>query len=130
MTDTRICKECGVTKPLTEFLWRSELNTYRHRCLECERKRTKRNYLKYHDYYKKRDSTVTEKTIARSKLRSAVARGAVKRKPCEVCGAVKAQAHHDDYSKPLEVRFLCKKHHAQHHRKLKVTPPSKPLADK
>lgn len=36
--------------------------------------------------------------------------------PCEVCGAVKAQAHHDDYSKPLDVRWLCTTHHAEWHR--------------
>jgi hypothetical protein len=36
--------------------------------------------------------------------------------PCEVCGS-KAQAHHDDYSRPLDVRWLCPKHHAEHHRK-------------
>jgi hypothetical protein len=36
-------------------------------------------------------------------------------KPCEVCGAEKAQAHHDDYSKPLDVRWLCTTHHAEWH---------------
>src|SRR5262252_1357455 len=35
--------------------------------------------------------------------------------PCEVCGAAKVHAHHDDYTKPLEVRWLCPEHHAQHH---------------
>jgi hypothetical protein len=33
------------------------------------------------------------------------------RKPCEVCGELKSQAHHEDYRKPLEVRWLCFKHH-------------------
>jgi hypothetical protein len=36
-------------------------------------------------------------------------------KPCEVCGNPKAVRHHDDYSKPLEVRFLCHLHHRQQH---------------
>lgn len=37
------------------------------------------------------------------------------RKPCEVCGE-QAEAHHDDYNKPLEVRWLCFKHHREWHK--------------
>ena len=36
------------------------------------------------------------------------------KRPCEMCGA-DAQAHHEDYSKPLEVRWLCPVHHRQRH---------------
>ena len=39
----------------------------------------------------------------------------LERQPCEVCGA-KAEAHHDDYDKPLEVRWLCFKHHREWHK--------------
>lgn len=35
--------------------------------------------------------------------------------PCEVCGQQKVDAHHDDYSKPLTVRWLCRLHHRAHH---------------
>ncbi len=37
------------------------------------------------------------------------------RKPCEVCDEARVQAHHDDYFKPLDVRWLCIKHHAEAH---------------
>ena len=37
--------------------------------------------------------------------------------PCEVCSLEPAQAHHDDYEKPLDVRWLCVKHHTEHHQK-------------
>jgi hypothetical protein len=40
-------------------------------------------------------------------------------KPCEVCGALPTHAHHDDYSRPLEVRWLCPLHHRQEHRQMK-----------
>ena len=37
--------------------------------------------------------------------------------PCEVCGVVeKVEAHHDDYTRPLDIRWLCKLHHAEHHK--------------
>jgi len=42
--------------------------------------------------------------------------GAMERKPCEVCGRVKTEAHHEDYARPLEVRWLCKSHHTDEHR--------------
>lgn len=41
-------------------------------------------------------------------------RGKLTRGPCEVCGEL-AEMHHDDYSKPLAVRWLCREHHLQHH---------------
>jgi len=37
--------------------------------------------------------------------------------PCVVCGNLRSEAHHEDYSKPLEVIWLCRTHHAERHRK-------------
>ena len=50
-----------------------------------------------------------------TKVQQAIRRGELRRKPCEVCGNRKSHGHHDDYSKPLTVRWLCAKHHQQHH---------------
>jgi len=56
------------------------------------------------------------KVVARRILMQAKCRGKVIPQPCEVCGEAKTQAHHDDYAKPLEVRWLCVTHHtAVHH---------------
>lgn len=51
----------------------------------------------------------------RTIVTKAIARGRLIRKPCEICGAEKADAHHDDYNKPLEVRWLCPSHHREWH---------------
>lgn len=60
------------------------------------------------------------KWLARWKTQRAIASGRLLRQPCEVCGIAKVDAHHDDYSEPLNVRWLCRKHHLEHH--AKVTP--------
>ena len=57
---------------------------------------------------------------ARAILHRAVASGQLKRQPCEVCGATQnVHAHHDDYSKPLDVRWLCASHHQLVHNEMK-----------
>lgn len=55
------------------------------------------------------------KDKARGILSNAVVRGAIKRGVCEVCGEENAQGHHTDYSKPLDVMWLCFKHHTKWH---------------
>lgn len=57
-----------------------------------------------------------EKVLAREKLRHAVYAGKVVRQPCEKCAAPFAHGHHDDYSKPLDVRWLCPACHIKEHR--------------
>lgn len=58
-----------------------------------------------------------EKYRARVAVGNAIRDGKLVRRPCEKCGAEKSEAHHDDYRKPLEVRWLCKRHHVEHHAK-------------
>ena len=45
---------------------------------------------------------------------NAVRDGRLKKLPCQVCG-VSAIAHHPDYSRPLDVVWLCQPHHKQAH---------------
>lgn len=56
-----------------------------------------------------------KKYRARVALRTAVRRGKIARLPCEVCGVTRVHGHHDDYSKPFDVRWLCALHHRAHH---------------
>jgi len=42
--------------------------------------------------------------------------GKLVKKPCEICGMEKVHAHHDDYARPLDVRWLCEIHHRQWHK--------------
>lgn len=39
----------------------------------------------------------------------------IDRPTCELCNKP-AEAHHDDYSKPLDVKWLCFRHHRLYHK--------------
>lgn len=59
-----------------------------------------------------------EKRAAQVALGNALRSGWLTRGPCENKGEDcwgRVQAHHDDYSRPLDVRWFCTKHHADHH---------------
>lgn len=127
------CFKCGQDKPRSEF--------YRHpqmgdgllgKCKVCTRRDVQENYARrreqYLEYEHQRYGPERVASIMRSKkrhrdrnrarvhLQNAVARGKIKKQPCEVCGDVRVDAHHADYSKPLEVRWLCRRHHMALHR--------------
>lgn len=50
---------------------------------------------------------------ARRAVSAALARGALVRTPCVVCGNPEVQGHHPDYDRPLEVVWLCVLDHDQ-----------------
>lgn len=67
--------------------------------------------------YRKRNPI---RTAAARKVGRAVKAGKIIKTPCEVCGQEKVLAHHCDYSKPLDVMWLCHRHHSEWHRKNKA----------
>lgn len=52
---------------------------------------------------------------AHNKVNAAVRDGRLTPEPCFICGE-KAQAHHPDYDRPLDVTWLCPEHHKAAHR--------------
>lgn len=80
--------------------------------LAMNRTSAKRNASKRREYDLSRDKI---KVRDRAILRDNIYRGKIQRMPCEVCGETKSHAHHDDYSKPLQVKWLCPKHHKELH---------------
>lgn len=130
----RICPKClSEYTPTDGYLYRGKrYPTYR--CKKCmskyacswakknpERKqRTNKVYLKRNPKVLARKNKSyrnrhPEKTLAHALVRYELDTGRMKRLPCEVCKNKRANAHHDDYSKPLLVRWLCTKHHIEHH---------------
>lgn len=70
------------------------------------RKIASRNYYTRHE----------DKRKCHIALSNAVRDGKIKKEPCVKCGDPKSQGHHEDYSRPLEVIWLCDKHHKELHR--------------
>lgn len=133
--DAKACSRCKETKPLDQF--------YKHRlgklgrraqCIPCflaygkelrEKypERTSANFRRW--YYKNREQEIKrvqknrkdnpQKYKAQIAVTNALANGSLVRCPCEVCGATKVDAHHEDYSKPLSVTWLCREHHMDRH---------------
>lgn len=135
------CKQCGRTLPEDRFDKNKGFATGRRsRCKECvsdEVRKHKQDYIsKHHDAIVARDRLRWPKRRATHKrarrgnddpykrrcrmaLRDAVKSGKVK-KPlrCSECQWVgRLHGHHNDYSKPLEVIWVCPICHGKIHRK-------------
>lgn len=46
---------------------------------------------------------------------TALKKGLIDRKPCEICGSHSVDGHHEVYTEPLKVRWLCRRHHKRVH---------------
>jgi hypothetical protein len=69
------------------------------------------------DFVRKWRKANPEKKRAHDAVERALRRGELVRGPCEVKGCQnRSEAHHDDYSQPLQVRWLCRAHHKEAHR--------------
>lgn len=133
----KTCSRCGVEKPQTEFYSQGVRRGVARRRSDC--KACWDAYVKgrraagltqeydrarYHGnpVYRAQVAANTarwrarnpDKLRAENAVKAAIRRGDLVRQPCEACGE-KAQAHHEDYSRPLDVRWLCPLHHARQH---------------
>lgn len=78
------------------------------------------------EYLKER--RITKIGNAHNKVWELIKNGKIQKQPCELCGSEMAEAHHDNYNKPLEIRWLCKKCHAEWHKNNKPIYIQKELA--
>jgi hypothetical protein len=131
----KTCFKCGNLKPLDDFYRHSAMGDgYLGKCKDCTRQDVSENYRKRHaryaayerersqrperkaaaiDYQRMRRLRNPQKYAAWTAVGHAIRDKRLIRQPCEVCGDPKSQAHHDDYSKPLDVRWMCFRHHRE-----------------
>jgi hypothetical protein len=112
---------------MPKFQTKEEANAY-YRDYRAKNKeqirKYKREYMRSHRRGEKYTASIiswaklnAEKIKAQKFLRMAVRYGYVIKKPCEICGAERSVAHHEDYNKPLDVNWLCEIHHREKHPK-------------
>ncbi len=99
-----LCSKCH--KPL-------EINRFRKQsyCKTCHAEYMRTNRPKHSELSNEQKL----KANCRAYTHMYIKRGKLVKQPCEYCGNRSVQAHHDDYSKPLMVKWLCKECHELHH---------------
>lgn len=106
-TTSRACAICG------EQHSRMRPNGYfQSYCSRCHANFMNRTRPKYSEL----PATERAKHNARAYARVYERRGKLERQPCAKCGSEDSQRHHEDYSKPLDVVWLCRACHIAHHK--------------
>ena len=105
------CKEC-TKSDVANWYARTRNDRAAYERIRFQDQGRKESIRAYTNRYRKKHR---DKFLARGKLHYALRRGAIVRPAsCSVCGvACKPQAHHRDYSKPLDVQWMCFRCHRE-----------------
>ena len=141
-TSVKTCFKCGTEKPLTEFYKHAQMGDgHLNKCKECTKLDVSKNYrdnvehyrnydrerftqpgrkAQLKTYHQRRRKKYPERYAAHVAVCNAVRDGRLTRPDtCTKCGSTtKIQGHHPDYSKPLDVVWLCYRCHMNEHGKI------------
>ena len=135
----KTCFKCNELKPLSEYYKHQMMaDGHLNKCKECTKRDSKLNternsenplwVIKERERQRKKEDRRRREGLTKQYVRlkytrpkanamvsNAVRDGRLIKLPCQVCGKEKSEGHHEDYSKPLEVVWLCPRHHADRH---------------
>ena len=128
-----ICIKCGAISTLAP----SNLFSYDYRCEDCKNEyqrvwALKRGKVLYREYLKTIPENYRAKLVSFAKdyipttdwklkdacrnfTRKLLDKNEWNTKPCEVCGKDPGEIHHQDYSDPFKIVWLCSPHHKAFH---------------
>ena len=133
----RICFKCGLEKFIEDFYQHAGMHDkHLGKYKECTKKDTRQNYRIHIEHYIKYEKNrfqfparkkylaklqrayrvkYPDKYYTHTFTSNAIRDKRIIRQPCEICGYPKAEAHHENYKKPLEITWLCRVCHLQRH---------------
>lgn len=130
----KTCFKCSQEKQFLEFYKHSGMSDgFSGKCKSCTKKDVHENREKRKDYYDQKDRDRAplkyerkaqyqkdrkDIRIAHRLVYKAIKEGLLIKISCEKCGDNNSHAHHENYSKPLDVVWLCQKHHRRRHSEL------------
>lgn len=111
MVELRPCRACGKTfaQPAGTH---HPVYTCSRKCANASRSQNAKNGM-----FRRAESTKQDRVRANGLVNMRIRRGRAQRpSTCEQCGKTcRPDAHHDDYSQPDQVRYLCRSCHMRHH---------------
>jgi hypothetical protein len=134
----KTCFKCNKEKQLNEFYKHHRMSDgHLNKCKECTKSDSQKTYFKIQSTpelaikERKRQRLKEQKRRIEGKVKkyprkasrskasdavwNAITSGSIIKKPCQICGNTQVHAHHEDYSKPLDVTWLCIRHHNDRH---------------
>lgn len=146
METNKLCKRCSEILPLSDFYVHKKMaDGHLNFCKKCTKIRVtdyrENNLVRIREYDRMRHSkpewiarqyeytkwyrcAKSNQSKANAAVSNAIKSGKMERQPCIICNNSKSEAHHHDYTKPLDVIWLCSVHHSRlHHKKFSLVPP-------
>lgn len=138
---TKKCFKCGEEKEISLFYKHPKMaDGHLNKCIACTKQDSKNHRKDHPEYYEQFEKSrknlshrreladrirdeyreaYPERYKAYSMVNYAVRSGSLKKTACVCCGESKVTAHHVAYDLPLDVVWLCQKHHKETHANLK-----------
>lgn len=99
----KTCNRCHRVLPLKEYYKHpATVDGHYGACKKCHASSVKRAYWKHKAKHK-----------AMHSANLAVRNGELLKQPCKMCGNVNVRVYHADYSKPLDVEWVCFPHYRE-----------------
>lgn len=112
------CPNCGGERYWQRCGYKNGILQFKKECRECHRVSLAKQREKHGGAAARNkvwESKNRQKALAHRKVEYHLSVGNIVRRPCEICGDPNSQAHHKDYAVPLEITWLCPRHHAAMH---------------